>query len=269
MKKWPRSLNFGLSLLILIVLFGVIGILMDIQNPNAVNLGQRFLAPSKEHILGTDHLGRSIFSRMVYGARVSLTTTFIALSSSVFIGVLLGLAAGFFGGVVDTFLVWLMDVVLAFPGFVLSLAIAGILGPSLENAVIAVILLQWVSYARLTRSLVFEVKEKEYIQVARFSGATSLQIIKKHIFPNIISPIIITIAMDSGRVMLRLASLSFLGLGAQEPISEWGGMIQEGRKYLQIAPWLVFFPGTAIFLTILSMNLIGEGLRDYLNPRRK
>lgn len=267
MKTWPKSLKGGLFLLLLIFFFCVMGSKLTDKDPHAVFLQQRFEPPSAEHLLGTDHLGRSIFARMVHGGKLSLGVTALVLLASALIGIAIGLLAGFLGGPIDRAILVLMDVLLAFPGLILSLGIAGILGPSLKNTMLAVILLHWVQYARLTRGLVLEIKEKEYVQVAHFSGASPIQIMRKHIFPNIRSSLLIIVAMDAGQVMLRLASLSFLGLGAQDPTAEWGAMIQEGRRYLQTAPWLTLFPGLGIFFTILSMNLIGEGLRDYWDPR--
>lgn len=225
-------------------------------------------APSAEYPCGTDQLGRCELSRIIYGTRASLEMTVTLVVIVFAAGTLLGMIAGYFGGAADAVIMRLSDMMIAFPGMVLAIAIAGMLGPSLFNTVIALAVVSWTKYARLSRSLVLKIKNSTYISAAVVTGARTGHILGGYVVPNIILTMIVTAALDVGTMMLELAALSFLGLGAQPPTPEWGLMLNEGRQYLQTAPWLMLFPGIAIFIVVSVFNLMGDGLRDILDPRQ-
>lgn len=234
-------------------------------DPLAQNLEARLDPPSAAHPFGTDELGRDIFSRVVYGAQISLPTSFVVVLVSVMIGSVLGAVGGFFGGVTDGVIMRLADVTLAFPSIVLALAISAFLGPSLRNAAIAACIVVWPEYARLMRSQVLVVRSYDYVTAARSIGVRERDILRRHILPNSWTPILIKAALDVGGIILLVSALSFLGLGVTPPTPEWGAMISLGRtKFYQW--WLATFPGLAILLVILACNLLSEGLRDLLDP---
>ena len=208
-----------------------------------------------------------MLSRVIYGSRVSISTSFAVLLVIMTVGVAVGTVAGFTGGRVDSMVVAIIDVLLAFPGLILALAIAGMLGPGIINVMIALAAVHWVGYARIIRGMVISIKEKEYVLAARAGGAKKFSLIWRHILPNMMSPIIVLATLDMGSIILTISGLSFLGLGAQPPTPEWGAMLNDGRPYMQIAPWLMLYPGLAIFVTVLAFNLMGDGLRDSLDPR--
>ena len=225
--------------------------------------------PGARYLLGTDQFGRDVASRVLHGARLSLTVGLIAVGIAVGLGVPIGLASGFYGGRLDVFAMRVMDVLLAFPGILLALAIVGVLSPGLGNVMIAVGLAAVPTYARLTRASVLSARELLYVEAARAMGGRDRFILVRYILPNVVAPLIVTSTLGLGTAILSAAALSFLGLGSPPPTPEWGRMLSEGRDYLREAWWISTFPGLAIMLTVLAMNLLGDGLRDVLDPRLK
>lgn len=258
----------------LIILIGFVGTALFAPalapyDPTAVD-ARAILAPSSsEHWLGTDNLGRDVLSRLIHGARWTLGTAFIAAVCIVSIGVTVGLTAGYFGGLVDDLLMRIVDVLLAFPSLVLALAIVGTLGPSLTNVMIGMIAVWWVDYARVIRGLTVSVREREYVAAAHCCGAPAAHIILRHLLPNVIPSVILLATLEFGSLMLAISGLSFLGLGAQPPTPEWGTMLNNGRPFFQRAPELMLYPGLAITITVVACNLLGDGLRDVLDPRMR
>ncbi len=233
------------------------------------SLVDRLQAPTESHLLGTDSQGRDILSRIIYGAQISVQIGVISVGISLLIGTLLGVLAGFYGGWVDNLIMRLVDIMMAFPGVLLAIAITAVLGPELKNAMIAIGIVNIPSFARIVRGTVLSVKGMEYVEAARAIGATDTRIIFRHVLPNSLAPLIVQTTLSVGTAILDAAALSFLGLGAQPPTPEWGAMLSDGRSYLQKAPWVMFFPGMAIMLVVLGFNLLGDGLRDALDPRLK
>ena len=236
-------------------------------NPVKGSLKEAIKAPSAEHPFGTDKMGRDIFTRVLYGARTSLSSTFILVAVIFVVGSLLGVLAGYFGGWVDAVIMRLADMMIAFPGLVLAIAVAGILGASTKNAIIAIAVVSWPKYARLARSLVMKIRHTDFVAAAIVTGSRTPYMLWKYMFPNTITTLVITAATDIGGMMMELAALSFLGFGAQPPTPEWGSMLNEGRNFMQSAPWLMVYPGLAIFVTVVVFNMLGDGLRDILDPR--
>jgi peptide/nickel transport system permease protein len=231
------------------------------------DLLRRLRPPSSDFPLGTDSLGRDLLARIVWGARVSLMVGVLAMSLGLIGGSTLGLVSGFYGGGVDRAVMGLMDVLLSFPGILLALAVVAALGPGLYQVMVAVGIQQIPAFSRLVRGSVLTVRKTEYAEAARVVGASDLRIMARHIVPNVISPVIVLASLDIGTAILSSAGLSFLGLGAQPPLPDWGGMINQGRAFLRSAWWVAVFPGLAIMLTVLGFNLFGDGLRDALDPR--
>ena len=225
--------------------------------------------PSAEHLMGTDELGRDIFSRVVYGARVSLSAALSAVGLALLIGIPLGAIAGSFGGWVDNLIMRITDVFLSFPPLLLSIAIVAVMGSSLNNAILAISMSWWPWYTRLIRGQAISVKERKFVQAAETIGTSRTKIIFKHIIPNCISPVIVQASMDIGGVILTVAGLSFLGLGAQLPTPEWGLMISMGRRFFPDSWWYCIFPGIAIFITVLCFNLLGDAVREILDPKTR
>lgn len=257
----------GAVIICLILSIGLLAPWLAPHDPIQINLDQTLLKYSWDYPLGTDHLGRCILSRLIYGTRVSLSTSFLVLAIIMTVGIAVGTLSGYVGKGLDNLIVSIMDVLLAFPGLILALAIAGILGPSITNVMIAIAAVHWVGYARIIRGMVISIKEKEYVLAARASGTRPILIVWQHILPNIISPVIVLATLDMGSILLTISGLSFLGLGAQPPLPEWGAMLNDGRPYIQVAPWLMVFPGLAILTSVLAFNLMGDGLRDLFDPR--
>ncbi|MBA7527043.1 putative D,D-dipeptide transport system permease protein DdpC [subsurface metagenome] len=261
--------------LIIILFLVIIAIIAPFIAPfsshiyGSVNPQDKLLAPSRVYLFGTDELGRDIFSRVLYGTRISLLVSLIAIVMGLLIGVPLGLMAGYYGKFTDEFIMRIADMFLSFPPLLLAMAIAAFLGPSLQNAILAIVISWWPWYTRLIRGQVVSIKEREFVRAAHAIGTPSWQIMFKHILPNCISPVIVQATMDFGSVVLTLAALSFLGLGAQAPTPEWGLMINTSRTYFLKAWWYGIFPGMAIFITVLNFNLLGDGLREVLDPKTK
>ena len=259
-------------------IFGILAILLILMavfapavthgvDPAKGSLKDAIIAPSREHIFGTDKMGRDIFTRVVYGARVSLVAAFAVVGLSTLIGAVLGIISGYFRGIVDAVIMRIADMMVSFPGLVLAMAVAGILGASIRNAIIAISAVTWPKYARLARSLVLKIRDRDYVSAAVVTGSKTGYILLKYMLPNALPTLIITAATDIGGLMLELAGLSFLGFGAVSPTPEWGLMLSEGRAYMQTAPWLMVFPGLAIFVTVVIFNMLGDSLRDILDPR--
>lgn len=236
-------------------------------DPAKGSLADAIKAPSAEHIFGTDKMGRDIFTRVIYGSRVSLLAAFGVVGLSFVIGTVLGIISGYFRGIVDSVIMRIADMMVSFPGLVLAMAVAGILGASIGNAIIAVSVVTWPKYARLARSLVLKIRDRDYVAAAVVTGSRTGYILFRYMLPNALPTLIVTAATDIGSLMLELAGLSFLGFGATPPTPEWGLMLSEGRAYMQSAPWLMIFPGLAIFITVVVFNMLGDGVRDILDPR--
>lgn len=256
-------------LAVVIVLIALFAPWIAPHDPYEAIMKNSLKPPTAEYPCGTDQLGRCELSRIIYGTRASLQMTVTLVVIVFTVGTLLGMIAGYFGGAVDAVIMRFSDMMIAFPGMVLAIAVAGMLGPSLFNTVIALAVVSWTKYARLSRSLVLKIKNSQYISAAVVTGAKTGHIFGSYLAPNIIPTMVVTAAMDVGTMMLELAALSFLGLGAQPPTPEWGLMLNEGRQYLQTAPWLMLFPGIAIFMVVSVFNLMGDGLRDILDPRQE
>jgi peptide/nickel transport system permease protein len=254
----------------LIAVFAACAILAPIlapYDPLLQDLGSRLRPPSPEHWLGTDSLGRDIASRILYGARISLIIGVVVVASAGVVGTIIGLIAGYAGGLVDEALMRLTEVFLAFPALILAMAIAGALGPSLTNAIIAIAAVTWAVYARLTRGQVLSLRQREFVEAARAIGASRVRVVWHHLLPNVLAPLMIQASFDLGSSIIAAAGLSFIGFGAQPPTPEWGVMISEGRNYISTQPWLSLFPGLAILFAVGSFNLLGDGLRDAFDPR--
>ena len=236
-------------------------------DPYAQDLSKSMLPPSSEHLMGTDRYGRDMFSRVIVGAQVSIFSTLALVGIISVFGTIVGTLCGYYGGAVDSIVMRISDVCLAFPGLVFALAIAALLGGGVGNAVVALAVISWPKYARVARSQTLALKNVPFVLAARLSGCTSLQMILRHILPNILGPILVTAMLDIGTMMMELAGLSFLGLGAQPPTAEWGNMMSGGRSMLQTYPWLVLSPGLAIFVTVVIFNLLGDTVRDYMDPK--
>jgi peptide/nickel transport system permease protein len=240
------------------------------NDPAQLNLTARLLPPSAGHWFGTDELGRDVLSRTLYGARVSLTVAGTVVALSLALGVTLGMLAGFYGGVIDTVVnVYLGNAFLSLPGILLAVTIVAFLGPSLANLIFALALAGWVNYSRLVRAQVISVKERDYVQAARSLGASDVHLMIRHILPNILQPLLVQAAVGMAAAVLAEATLSFLGLGVQPPTPTWGAMLNDARSHMFESPYLMFFPATALALCVFSFNLIGDGLRDYLDPRTR
>lgn len=264
--RYRQAQIAGLIVLTLI-LAAVFAPLIAPYAPDAVRTGKPLTPPNRTFLFGTDDLGRDMFSRIVYGSRITLRIGLIIVAVEVVIGVTVGLVAGYFGGWTDSILMRFTDVMLAFPGIMLALAIVATLGPGLTNAIFAVALSSWPVFARVVRSSVLTVRESEYITAGRVLGASHVHVMWRGILPNVLAPIIVLASLEFPAAVLVAAALSFLGLGAQPPTPEWGALLTDARNYIRTAPYLINIPGMAIFLTVLAFNLLGNALRDVLDPR--
>nr|CBH39672.1 ABC transporter, permease protein [uncultured archaeon] len=257
----------GAVLILVLVLIAILAPYIAPHDPIEINLKERLLAPNMEYPLGTDNLGRCMLSRIIYGARISLQIGIIVVGITSVIGITLGMIAGYYGGVLDELIMRGVDILLVFPGIILALVIAGILGPGLFNVMLALAIVGWTGYARVVRGVVLSVKEKEYVESARALGVGDWYIITRHILPSCVAPIIVIATLSMAYVILAAAALSFLGLGAQPPTPEWGSMLNNGKNFMRTAPHLTTFPGLAIMIAVLAFNFIGDRLRDALDPR--
>lgn len=257
----------GLVFILLLLFMAIFAPFLETQNPIRQNLSARFQPPNSRHWLGTDNLGRDIYSRIIYGSRISLTVGFSAVGLAASWGILIGLISGFYGGWIDLIFMGIMEILMAFPSILLAIAIVSILGPSLPNAILAIGIVYIPLYARLTRAQVLSVKELEYVQAARAEGCADSRILLVHILPNCSSPLIVQLSLGVGNAILDFAGLSFLGLGAQPPTPDWGSMLSSTVHFLEIAPWAVVFPGILITAAVFSFNLLGDGIRDLLDPK--
>lgn len=264
--------NFAIAGFIIILFFILLGLFAPLLTPYGYEeqvLVDRLKPPSSDHWLGTDDVGRDIFTRIAYGARISLQVGFFAVSGALVFGTLLGIIAGYFGRWIDMLISRVFDILLAFPSILLAIAIVAILGASLQNALIAIAIINIPIFGRLVRSKVISLREEEYIMAARAQGMKNGRIIFHHILPNSLAPIIVQTTLGFGTAILEAAALGFLGLGAQPPTPEWGKMLADSRDFIQLAPWTLIAPGVSIMLVVLGFNLIGDGLRDALDPRMK
>jgi peptide/nickel transport system permease protein len=259
----------GLVVLALVVLAAVLGPWLAPYAPNAVNVPERLSPPSAAHWFGTDELGRDVFSRVLVAARVSIQVAGIAVGISLAAGVTLGLVAGFYGRWIDDAIMRVMDMVFSFPAILLAIAIVAVLGPSMANAMIAIGIVFTPFFARITRGSVLSVRQEVYVRAARSLGAGDLRLLRLHILPNVLAPIIVQTSISLAFAILNEAALSFLGVGVQPPRASWGRMLFEGRGFMQQAWWMAVFPGLAIFTTVLAFNVVGDALRDALDPRQK
>ena len=268
---WRRNrlMVLGTAIILGLLLVAALAPLLATHGPYAQVLGDRLLAPSAAYLFGTDGLGRDIFSRVVHGARVTLTIALLVAAISTPLGMLIGIVAGYLGGAVDEIMMRLADVFLAFPRLILAIAFAAALGPGVENAILAIAIAQWPSYARLARAETLNVKNNDYIQAMRVLGAGKLTIMAGHILPLTLSSIIVRMSLDMGTIILTAAGLGFLGLGAQPPMPEWGLMVSDGRQYLVDQWWVSTLPGLAILVVVMGFNLLGDGIRDVLDPRQR
>lgn len=268
LKKNRRAM-IGLSIIIIVILLAIFAPLVSPYRPSKIGLRSKLEAPSATHWLGTDKLGRDIFSRIIYGSRISILVGLVAVGISGTIGIFLGAIAGYFGGWVDVLIMRLVDILLAFPSILLAISLVAVLGASLFNVILAIALVSWVSYARIVRGEFLRLKEQEFVEGAKAIGASDLKIIFKHILPNSMAPVIVMATLGLAGAIISESSLSFLGLGVQPPTPSWGGMLSEGRTVIRQAWWVPTFPGIAILLTVLAFNLFGDGLRDALDPKLK
>lgn len=257
----------GLAVVVVVAVVALAAPVISPYAPNEVVFGDRLKAPGPGHLMGTDEMGRDLLSRVIWGSRVSLQAGLIIVLIGMVVGLAIGSFAGFMGGIVDTVIMRVMDIILAFPSLVLAMALAATLGPNLTNAMLAIAFVRIPVYVRLVRGQALTVRERDYVKAARVSGARSGWIIMRHIVPNTLTPVLVLATLDIGGAILTASALSFLGLGAQPPLSEWGAMVSTGRKFILDQWWYATFPGAAIFITAIGFNLFGDGLRDILDPR--
>jgi len=262
-----RLTLFGAAIILILSIIAIFAPFIAPYDPTMINIEEALMVPSSSHLLGTDQLGRDIFSRMVYGTRISLSIGLIAVGIAAIIGVALGSIAGYFGGKVDSIIMRFVDIMLCFPSFFLILAVVAIIGPSIYNIMIVIGLTSWMGMARLIRAEVLSLKEREFVLAARSLGVSNTKIIIRHLIPNGIGPVLVSFVLGVAAAVLVEAALSFLGLGVQPPTPSWGNILMEGKATLGVAWWLIIFPGLAILITVLAFNLLGEGIRDALNPR--
>ena len=275
----PRSRNINEFIknkasvvgLIIIMILSLAAIFADFISPysaDTIALKEKLMPPSSEHLMGTDQLGRDVLTRVIYGTRTTFELSIMVVAFTATFGVLVGVISGFYRGIIDEILMRLIDVLLAFPSIILALVVVGALGPGIFNTVLAVSLVGWLYYARVARASTLSIREKEYVEGARAIGCTDSYICLRYILPNCLPPIIVLITLNLGSVILTIAALGYLGMGAQPPTPEWGTMLNDGKEYLRDCPWLSVFPGLMIMIAVLAFNFIGDGLRDAIDPRQ-
>lgn len=262
-----RSALLGLVIISCLIVLALLAPVLPLRNPTVINTPALFTPPNPAYWLGTDASGRDVISRLIWGARISLWVSLLSVSLALAAGSIVGVVSGYLGGILDDIVMRIVDIFFAFPAILLALALVAALGPSSLNVAIAIAVVYAPIFARLARASVLSVKEQEYIEAARSVGARHGRIIIRHILPNILAPIIVQVTLSLSTAILTEAALSFLGLGTQPPTPSWGNMLSEGRRYVELAPWLAVFPGLAIMLAVLGFNLLGDGLRDVLDPR--
>ena len=263
-----RLIVFGV-LAVMLILCAIFSEYLTPYDPYLQDLSIAKQGPSSEHLLGTDRYGRDMLSRVIVGSRTSIFSTLLLVAIITALGTAVGVVCGWNGKALDTVLMRISDLFLAFPGLVFALAVAGVLGGGLQSAIIALAAISWPKYARLARSQTLAQKETAWMKAAKLSGSSTVKLILKHILPNIIGPILVTSMLDIGTMMMELAALSFLGLGAKPPIAEWGSMMSDTRSLMTTSPWITFSPGIAIFLSVMIFNLLGDTIRDYADPKSR
>ncbi|NQT89727.1 MAG: ABC transporter permease [Candidatus Omnitrophica bacterium] len=268
MRSRNKLTLFGVVIVGLLGLAALFAPLIAPYDPASIDIESALLGPSSQHIFGTDYLGRDVFSRMVYGSRISLSIGFIAVGIAVCIGIVIGSIAGYYGGKTDTVLMRFVDIMLCFPSFFLILAVVAVLEPNITNIMIVIGITSWMGVARLIRAEILSLKEREFILAARAIGASDLRIIVFHLIPNAIAPVLVSAVLGVAAAVLVESALSFLGLGVQPPTPSWGNILMEGKASLGVCWWLMLFPGLAIFITVLGYNLLGEGLREHFSPHK-
>jgi ABC-type dipeptide/oligopeptide/nickel transport system permease subunit len=269
-RLWRNPLaRIGILISTVVVLAAIFGPTLAPYDPVAINLGDRFQPPSREHLMGADHLGRDIFTRVLYGARISLQVGVVSVALGTAVGLILGAAAGYQGGRLDTVVMALMDSIYAFPAILLALVLVAAFEPGLVTVMTAIAIVRIPIFARTVRGSVFSEREKDYVEASRSVGQRDVHLLSRHILPNIVAPLIVVTTTYFATAIVVEASLSFLGLGVPPPAASWGTMLNDGRKYMETAPHVVIFPGIAISLAVLGFNLLGDGLRDVLDPRLK
>lgn len=267
--KGHKQLIFFLVMAIIIILIAIFAKEIAPKDPLHAVMDKPLHGPDKTNLLGTDILGRDILSRIIYGTRYSLFMTLVLVTVVFVLGTTLGLIAGYFGGFIDTLIMRLADMMVSFPGIILAIAIAGLLGPSMTNAIIAISAVTWPKYARLSRSMVLKIKKELYVEAARLTGSRNKEILFRYILPNMVTLMLVTAISDIGALMLEISALSFLGFGAQPPIPEWGAMLNEGRTYLAKAPWLMLYPGMAIVIVVVVFNMLGDNIKDLIDIKEE
>ncbi|MDY2596198.1 MAG: nickel transporter permease [Oliverpabstia sp.] len=269
-KDYTKQKCIILCILVgLVLLTAVLAEYIVPYDPYAQDLSNALLPPGGKHLLGTDRYGRDMLSRVIMGGQTTIFSSLLLVLIIMVVGTMIGIICGYHGGKVDTLLMRISDVFLAFPGMVFAIAVAGVTGGGVINAVVALACISWPKFARIARSQVMTLKQSSFIAAARLSGSGTWKIIFKHMLPNIAGPILITGVLDIGTMMMEIAGLSFLGLGAVPPVAEWGSMMSNGRSMLQTSPWVILVPGFAIFITVMLFNLLGDTVRDVMDPRRK
>ena len=264
-----KRVFIGGTMVIILLLAGIFAPIIAPYHPYEQNFDSILQPPSSNHLFGTDQFGRDMFSRVIHGIRISLLEIFFSISLSILIGVPFGIIAGYIGGNVDQLIMWAFDIIFAFPGIILAILIVSVLGPSLINMLIAISIFSVPIFGRLSRNITLSLKEQEFVIAAKALGASNFRIMTKHILKNSLAPLIVQATLTAGGVILTASSLSFLGLGVQPPSPEWGRLIGTGRNFIGVATYMSLFPGMAITYTVLAFNILGDGLRDYLDPKIK
>lgn len=257
----------GAVLVLIVIFLAIFAPVISPYAPEEMNILYKRQAPQKDFIFGTDKFGRDIFSRIIYGSRVSLTVGIISVGIGVFFGIILGLYSGYTGNIFDSIIMWFMDMLMSFPSILLALVVITVLGSSLVNTMIAIGITYIPTFTRIVRGSVMEVRDQEFVEAARVVGAKDFKILFKHILPNVMAPIIVQATLALSGAILTEATLSFLGLGVQPPMPSWGSMLSDSRSYMELAPWTVIFPSIAIMFSVLGFNILGDGLRDVLDPK--